>query len=346
MNVHQLIRYSLATLTGTALLAICSSGSAQTAPSNVSDRSNQAQRCRELFVQGRTTIDEGKHDRARQPLSEAFAQCPSYDVAVALGQSELELKHYRPAAEHLDYAVRNFPPSESRELLAQIHEGLALAKNNLGTLRVILNHAGAEIFVDGRPAGVSPLEHELYVDPGRHSVRAAKEGFASAEQGIDAHAGQSHTVELKLNPHTELPDSRAGGSDTSNSSDPNPTIALIGVALTTAGAASAIGFYVASNSTADRVEELKRMHGAAGCFDPASAPPTCQEQDDAITRHNAQRDIAIGSAVFAGAVGVATALYWWRPWDTRERSGRAPPFRIRTAVGASGGIVSLASDFQ
>src|SRR4029078_1788111 len=91
-----------------SLVTPCHAGSREPDSQTV-DRAH----ARELLQQGIAAIESGSFESARQTLLEAWKLQRSYDVAGALGQAELELKRNRDAAEHLDYSIRDFPPSES-----------------------------------------------------------------------------------------------------------------------------------------------------------------------------------------------------------------------------------------
>src|SRR5688500_3293923 len=159
MRHRRAIRNWAATCAMCAVIVACPTAYAQqpSQPAPDADRAMLAQRCRELFTQGFEAINASEFERARQLLTAALSDCPSYDVAGALGQAELELKRYRDAAEHFDYAISTFPPGESRELLAKTKEGLERAKKHVATLRVAVNQPGAEILIDDRRVGTSPL---------------------------------------------------------------------------------------------------------------------------------------------------------------------------------------------
>jgi len=74
-------------------------------------------RVRSLYRKAAAAFGAGKYEDAQVLLLEAWHLRRSYDVAAALGQAELELKRYRDAAEHLQYAVKNFAPVKSEKNL-------------------------------------------------------------------------------------------------------------------------------------------------------------------------------------------------------------------------------------
>ncbi len=67
-----------------------------------------------------------------------------------------------------------------------------------GELTLTVSEPGATITVDDKPAGVSPLPAPLHLPPGPHRVRVTKDGFLPFDQAPNAVAGQSQTVDVKL----------------------------------------------------------------------------------------------------------------------------------------------------
>ncbi len=63
--------------------------------------------------------------------------------------------------------------------------------------------AGAQVSVDGRDRGRTPLALPIRVTAGSHVVRVFKPGFAPAEQQVVLAGGQTRAVDVKLEPVTE-----------------------------------------------------------------------------------------------------------------------------------------------
>jgi hypothetical protein len=75
---------------------------------------------------------------------------------------------------------------------------LAEAKANITTVTVRVDVPGAEVLVDGRPLGHSPLSGPVFLEPGPHRFEAQKKELGSAVQKVDASAGAAPEVDLKL----------------------------------------------------------------------------------------------------------------------------------------------------
>ena len=78
---------------------------------------------------------------------------------------------------------------------------IATANNRPRTmLTVKTTPSEASVFVDGQRIGESPMEQMSFA--GVHTVKATKEGFASASQTLELQLNQSNTVDFKLHRQT------------------------------------------------------------------------------------------------------------------------------------------------
>ncbi|HEY3253450.1 MAG TPA: hypothetical protein VGJ91_05860, partial [Polyangiaceae bacterium] len=117
-------------LTPLLVTAICKASPANTAKANT-DASDDNTRLRSLFRKAAAASQEGKYEEARQLLLDAWTIRQTYDVASSLAQVEIQLKHYRDAAEHLEFCLRNFAPVESEQTLDQAKKAFADVKTRV-----------------------------------------------------------------------------------------------------------------------------------------------------------------------------------------------------------------------
>jgi formylglycine-generating enzyme required for sulfatase activity len=92
-------------------------------------------------------------------------------------------------------------------LLAALAATAALADDK-GALRIHTVPGGAQIAVDGKPAGDSPANPEetflLRLKPGEHRIRAAKTGFDPVEETVMVAADSERTLDLSLIPELAM----------------------------------------------------------------------------------------------------------------------------------------------
>src|SRR5690606_25548022 len=122
------------------------------------------------FKEGLAAIQAKDWHQALESLSALWQEKRSYDVALLLGQVELNLERYRDAAEHLDFGVRNAAAREAPATPARATQLRELAKEHIGTLEIGAN-VDAEVRVDGTRVGETPLGSSVFVDPGVRTIQ-------------------------------------------------------------------------------------------------------------------------------------------------------------------------------
>lgn len=349
MSREQLFQQSIRVLIGVSALAFASPAAAEppnAKPSEAKRSSPHApgdpEHVRDLLTRGTEALSANRNEEARSLLAEAYRLRRSYDVAAALGQAELELGYHRDAAEHLDFAIREFPPGESRKLLKQLEGAFATAKARVATLRVSVNQPGCEVTVDGALVGSSPLPNDLFVEPGVHALGARVGTGSAVERSLVTSAGKDYAVELTLNPKaTAPPANHATPVDTVRlAPQPKPsevspkTIALIGGGAITA---ALLGLGIAERlRAADADEDATTLRSRLdGNCPPHGGSSLCQELVRDLGRRNQANRLAIFSFTGAGLAGAATLALWFFWDDSSRRDARGGSTHAKTARAAT-----------
>lgn len=199
---------------------------------------------------------------AEKLYSEAWTLQQSYDIATNLGAVELDLKKFRAAAEHLAFALRAFPARGKQDERDTIAQRLTLAKAEIATLRVRVNVDKADVSVNGKRAGVSPLTEEIFADPGTVTIEAGLDGYAPAKQQLVTKKGEAREVVLEM-VRQEAPQGRS----------------MLGpaIAFGVGGAGLVVGV-VAAAVAAGKTADLKQI-----CGDPIRCPAAERGNLDAAT---------------------------------------------------------------
>ena len=315
-----------------------------------------------LFQQGIRLYSDKKWAEAEAVFREAWALNPTFDVAYNLGSAEHRVGKFAEAAEHLAFALRHWPLiGATTGLRGTAEQRLKEAREKVGALRVTVSVAGAEVFVDGRSVGVTPLEGEVFVAPGEHGIEARREGYETARKEISATAGAAVEVELAPAVKPEVAPGPVGAPVTAmgpvgaarSEAQPVPppaerslvpAIALGGVAVV--GLGVGIGLLAAAGGEASTAEEQhasilragRSCVGGAGNYD-AQCPELDDVSDRADTLHNAGVGMLIGAGVAAAAAG-AYLIWWPAPAGSASARVRAAP-----AMSATGGGVVVVGGF-
>jgi hypothetical protein len=123
------------------------------------------------------------------------------ELVCHIGNLELRLNRYRDAAESLTRCMVDMRPAKTPAdaTLQKDHRAdLAKARLEVGALRIEIDRPGAEVAVDGRVVGVSPVQGEVFVDPGRHWITAVFDGRAPAAEVVEIAKGTSRVVRLTI----------------------------------------------------------------------------------------------------------------------------------------------------
>ncbi|MBE7478793.1 MAG: hypothetical protein HS104_02220 [Polyangiaceae bacterium] len=234
-----------------------------------------------LFKKGNEAYKLKKWDEAAAAFKEAWALKQSYDIAGNLGDVEVYLGKYRDAAEHLEFSLRNWPAGQEASK-KRTQERFAEAKKSVGTLSLKVSE-GAEITVNGKTVGKSPLPGPVFIEPGAATIEA-KIGEKSAKKTIAMDVGEAREIELTIEgeaaavgpevPPGESGSASAGGSATADVKPPSGsnvrTIGMIASgAVAVIGLGVGVGFYMAKQSAKDDAEGYKadavKQLGSGGC---------------------------------------------------------------------------------
>lgn len=275
-------------------------------------------RSKALVMRATDAALAGRWIEAEALFRDAWAIEKTYDIAGNLGHIELQNKKPLEAARHLRFSLEALPPSESSELRQRVEARYDEARKQIGSLVIKTSEPGADVSVDGVSVGAAPLETEVLVEAGSHSVRATRVGFDVADQTVRVEEGGSKGVTLTLLPSVELvasPSSTsasaifgAPAADAKRSSSLYTGIAVSSGAFAVTSLALGAGFHVAAQSQTSDADgmraSLDRKNGPAACYDDPTLASECAALRSAT---NSGAAMSIGSKVAFGLGGVAAA---------------------------------------
>lgn len=315
-----------------------------------------------LFKKGNDAYKSKKWDEAEKAFEEAWAIKQSYDIAGNLGDVELYLAKYQEAAEHLEYSLRNWPAGQeaSRARTAKRFEE---AKKQVGTLTLKVTK-GADITVNGKSVGKSPLAGPVFVTPGAATVVATLRE-KSAKKTVALDTGEAREIEIEIAgeaaavgpsvPPAASGDEPAnppgGGGVKADASGMKPkTLALIvGGGLTVIAAGVGV-FYTLQKSSADEDADgdrstLSSKYGGQACAG-SSPPAECSSLRDALERRDDASKIATGAFIASGALLAATAVTFlaW-PSDSDNERANTSAFNLYAVPRSHGATLGVLGTF-
>jgi hypothetical protein len=309
------------------LAALVVAGILVSAPRPGSASEGDAERAEAAFREGNRAFAVGDYHAAFSAYRQAWSLKQAFDIACNLGRTEVELSLYRDAAEHLDYCLRTFSVSsrgEVRDANKRFHDLFVRVRAEVSALSIDARPAGAEITVDGASYGVSPLGHDIFLDPGTHRVRARLPGFQADERSVVAEAGGTLSVSLTL---SQLPpvapvapvavrpaepkSSATLAASPERGMQPRTVVLLSGAGLSLVALGIGLGFAVDANAARDNAAELgNRIHqnGEGSCARAGSAD--CLALTNEVSRQQNSHDAAQFALITSGGIAAATLAAW------------------------------------
>jgi hypothetical protein len=290
-------------------------------------------RADELFDQAAGAFDAGRYPEAQAKLEAAWALKKTYDIAGNLGVVEVKLGKHAAAAEHLTWALAHFPPTETTKARRGYEQELVKARAQVGALRIRVSVEGADVTLNGKPAGKAPLGDEVFVEAGTVSVAAQREGYMGAQQAVTVAKGEAREVTLAL-----VPVKAAGRSVV-----PGVVLGSVAGAALVTGVALIVTAGSKRSSAHDvNVSILQAHHSCvpgsvnfdARCNDLASN----SSSTDTIDR------TGIGLLVAAGAAAAGTAAYFLWP-ASKPAASAVGPVRVLPTFGTNGGGLVMMGKF-
>jgi hypothetical protein len=286
-----------------------------------------SQRIADLYKQANVLYDQRKLAEAEVLYLQAWSLRKTYDVACNLGAIELDLAKPRNAAEHLDYALREFPAGGKTSARELIEGRFKNARQQVGALRVRVSAPNAKVSVAGRVVGSSPLTEEIFVEPGSVTVEATLSGYESAQQTVPVAKGASVEVSFTLE-HTKR--------------SLLPAFVVGGFGAVALGVGASFVAIAESNKATAKTLSAETNHSCP-VSDPAPQGK-CKELVSVAKTEDTFGNIGIVSLAVAGAaaVGVATYLLWPA---THDEPTSARTVRVLPTANASGGGLFVIGSF-
>lgn len=166
----------------------------QPAPAPATDEVTQL--AREQFMKGLDAFDAGKFEEARTHFLQAYAMKRHPAVLLNLGQAELKSGHLEDGGNHLQQFLREYKEAKPEQKQAA-ELGIQQARKLTGFVVIVADQNGANIAIDGKAIGQSPLLDPYFVAPGKHTATATLNGQTTSSD-FTAQKGQSASVLLTL----------------------------------------------------------------------------------------------------------------------------------------------------
>ena len=153
----------------------------------------------ELLGQGSKLYQQGDVTGALEKFEAAYVAFPSPKLMFNIGQANRDLGRPVEAIEAFQRFLAEATDA-SPEKMADAHRFVAELQVKLGRLRIDCDTPGAEVSVDGKTVGRTPLPGLIWATPGRHQVTASRTDAVPALETVDVQTGSTSTVTMRLIP--------------------------------------------------------------------------------------------------------------------------------------------------
>lgn len=166
------------------------------APSSVAPEQRAEAELR--FFKGLEFYREGSHELALIEFERAYELVPNWRVLYNIGQVSIELRNYSKARQALERylaeGARDIPPDRATAVEAD----LKMLRARTAFVRIHTNVEGAEVRVDGKLVGRSPLRSPLILDAGDHEIAVHRPGYTAEAAQLTLAGADEKEVTLRL----------------------------------------------------------------------------------------------------------------------------------------------------
>ena len=165
-----------------------------------------------LLDEGTAAYGRGDYATALDKFGAAYRIFPSPKLWFNIGQANRDLGRPVEAVAAFDRFLRDATDAPA-ETVTEARRSAAELKKKLGHIEVNCATDGAEITVDGKQIGSTPLGEMVWTTPGRHQVAVQHAGFSPAIEDVVVTAGAATAVNFQLHPiDLQAPNPGTGGT--------------------------------------------------------------------------------------------------------------------------------------
>lgn len=183
------------------LLATCAMGSVATADDGTdkpgSEASAGAKEAAQRFARAKQLYEEGDYQLALVEFQRAYDLAPNYRVLFNIAQVNIQLQNYAAARTVLEKYLEDGGAEITGARRSQTEADLQMLKGRTAYLRVTTTPP-ADVFIDDKPAGTTPLPSPVLVNGGAHKITVSKRGFTSVTKFVTLAGGDSKEEQFTL----------------------------------------------------------------------------------------------------------------------------------------------------
>jgi len=281
-------------------------------------------------------VKEGNDLRRRKMYAAALAkymaaykQNPDYRTDYNIALTLESLDRIVEAANRFNRFLVRAERGEAERAVKSAKRRLKVLKMMTGRVALFCEQDGAAVFANGKRVGRTPLDHDIYLEPGAHQIEIKKPEHASVKKQVKVGAGQRVGLEVEL-----VEDARAVARR--DKQRKWSILAWSAIGLGGACIATAAALYGVGLSNGNRAHEAYR---SSADWDEYYAHR--QEVYDA-ERLLVAGHVMTGIAIAAG--GAAAYFFLTRPGNSERHPQNLKAMGL-TPMGSSGGGLFVSGSF-
>lgn len=154
----------------------------------------------ERYARGLALYGDGEFLLALVEFERAYQLSGNYKVLYNIGQVRIQLGRYAKAKEALEQFLKEGGSTVSSERIQAVNKDLTALAERTASLNVATTEEGADISLDGKVIGTSPLPAPVIVDAGEHNLVVHKSGFYDSAQSLTLAGHDQLELKVELKP--------------------------------------------------------------------------------------------------------------------------------------------------
>jgi tetratricopeptide (TPR) repeat protein len=277
------------------------------------------EKAKQHFFKGKLLVEEGDFEKAVVELKASYQLNPLPVVVYNIAWCYDQLHRYADALEY--YRLYLQEGEDAAAEVEKVQKRIEALSQFIGTMIIEVDVDGAEVFIDGKLAGTTPLG-DLTVDTGDHDLVVRKTGYLEARKQVTVVSGATKRISIVM---FEAVPAEAPAAAKAVDEGPGPEPegkkkkvhrGAFAATLTLTGL-SAAALIATGTLALKKNSEIRDM---------SPADPGLQEAKDERTRLALATDIMIGVTAAWGLTSIVLAFFtdWKKEKSLSVRLSPAP----------------------
>ena len=153
---------------------------------------------KKFFKEGVIYFEGEKHAQALESFKKSYKLRPLWAIRFNLGLCYKELGMYTRAKHEFHLFLEEGGSQVKSSMKKQVEQELAQLAGTIAVMKIELNVKGAQISMDGKSIGKSPIDRKVEIDPGLHILSITKSGYEPLEEEFILSKGERKSFKLAL----------------------------------------------------------------------------------------------------------------------------------------------------